>query len=387
LLVLFVTAFVDMIGVAMIVPLLPFYAETYGASATMVGVVISAFSVAQLLVAPLWGRVSDRHGRRPVIIAGLVVTACGYALFSLAPTLTVLLLARLVQGLGGGTIGVVQAYVADVSEPERRTRSLGWLSAVTSFGAVVGPALGSVLIATGGRALPGIAAAVFALGVAAFGWHFLTEPQALMGRTGEHPVGRRKAPARLVMSWREPAARLIWLYAIGIGAFYGIIPIVPLLLQHRLAISAATIGPFFMYLGAMGVLMRAVALGPLVDRFGEPVLSRAGLIALSAGLAFVSAGDSLLPIAVGFTLMPIGTACLFPAITALLSESVRRSERGLYLGLQQTFGGVTRVAFPILAGATMDSTGVGTPFLLAGILVMLALPLTSGLRRARVARA
>jgi sugar phosphate permease len=162
---------------------------------------------------------------------------------------------------------------------------------------------------------------------------------------------------------------------------------VPLLLQHRLAITAATIGRFFKYLGAMGVLMRAVALGPLVDRFGEPVLSRAGLIALGAGLAFVSAGDSLLPIAVGFTLMPIGTACLFPAITALLSESVRRSERGLYLGLQQTFGGVTRVAFPILAGATMDSTGVGTPFLLAGILVMLALPLTAGLRRARAARA
>jgi MFS family permease len=383
LLVLFVTAFVDMIGVAMIIPLLPFYAATYGASAVMVGVVISVFSVAQLLVATVWGRLSDRHGRRPIIVAGLLVTACGYALFAFAPSLTLLLLARVVQGLGGGTIGVVQAYVADATAPERRTRSLGWLSAVTSLGAVVGPAIGSLLVSTGGPAMPGMAAAVLALGVAVFGWHALREPERPAGRTSEFPVTGGVAPARLVMNWREPAARLIWLYAIGIGAFYGIIPIVPLLLQERLAVTAATIGPFFMYLGAMGVFMRAVALGPLVDRFGEPPLSRAGLLALGAGLMFVAGGDSLLTIGVGFTLMPIGTACLFPAITALLSGSVGRGERGTYLGLQQTFGGVTRVAFPILAGAAMDSIGVGTPFLLAGLLALLALPLTMGLRPAR----
>lgn len=382
LLVLFVTAFVDMIGVTMIIPLLPFYAERYGASATMVGVIISAFSVAQLLVAPLWGKWSDRHGRRPAIVVGLLVTAAGYALFAIADSVALLLLCRVVQGIGGGTIGVVQAYVADATPAERRTRSLGWLSAVTSLAGVLGPALGSLLVAAGGQAAPGAAAAVFSALVAAFGWRYLAESAAEEPRTMEHPVAGSAALTGVVRHWRDPAARLIWLYAIGIGAFYGIIPTVPLLLQQRLAITPETVGPFFMYLGGMGVVMRAVALGPLVDRLGEPRLARVGIVALALGLALVGWGRTLPPIIAGFTLMPIGTACLFPAITALLSEAVRRSQRGLYLGVQQTFGGMTRVAFPILAGMAMDSIGVGTPFVLAGLLVFLSFPLTAGFSRA-----
>ncbi|HJS47476.1 MAG TPA: MFS transporter, partial [Gemmatimonadales bacterium] len=173
--VLFVVAFVDMVGVTMIIPLLPFYATKYGASAGTVGVIVSAFSLAQLLMAPAWGRVSDRHGRRPVIAAGLVVTALGYATFALAGSVAALLAARLVQGTGGGTIGVVQAYVADVSPASERTRSLGWLTAVTSLGAVTGPAIGSVLVRIGGQALAGWGAAAFVLLVALFGWSFLRE--------------------------------------------------------------------------------------------------------------------------------------------------------------------------------------------------------------------
>ncbi|HKG33662.1 MAG TPA: MFS transporter, partial [Gemmatimonadales bacterium] len=163
LLVLFVTAFVDMVGLTMIVPLLPFYATELGASATVVGLLVSAFSVAQLAVAPVWGSFSDRYGRRPAILAGLLLTSCAYVIFAFAGSVLVLLLSRLVQGLGGGTIGVVQAYVADASPPEQRTKSLGWLSAVTSLGAVAGPAFGSVMISVGGRAAPGIGAAALAL--------------------------------------------------------------------------------------------------------------------------------------------------------------------------------------------------------------------------------
>ena len=316
-----------------------------------------------------------------MIILGLLVTSAGYGLFAVAGSVEILLLCRIVQGLGGGTIGVVQAYVADASLPEQRTRSLGWLSAVTSLAAVLGPALGSLLVAAGGRWLPGAAAAILALAVAAFAWRYLSDPPVLETLTSNHPITSRAAITNVVRQWRDPAARLIWLYAIGIGAFYGIIPIVPLLLQERLEITAATVGPFFMYLGAMGVLMRAFALGPMVDRLGEARLARAGIVALGAGLAFVGLGHDFVPIAIGFTLMPIGTACLFPAITSMLSIAVRRSQRGFYLGVQQTFGGVTRVIFPILGGAAMDSIGVGTPFVLAGVLVLLAYPLTVGFRR------
>src|SRR4051794_12351439 len=159
LLVLFVTAFVDMVGLTMIVPLLPFYATELGANATVVGLLVSAFSVAQLAVAPLWGNFSDRYGRRPAILVGLLLTSCAYVIFGFAGSVPVLLLSRLVQGLGGGTIGVVQAYVADASSPGERTKSLGWLSAVTSLGAVAGPAFGSVMISLGGQRAPGLAAA------------------------------------------------------------------------------------------------------------------------------------------------------------------------------------------------------------------------------------
>src|SRR6185436_10838328 len=126
LLVLFVTAFVDMVGLTMILPLLPFYARELGASATVVGLLIAAFSLAQLVVAPVWGRLSDRYGRRPAILAGLLVTSVAYVLFAFAGALPLLLLSRVIQGIGGGTIGVVQAYVADASPLEGRTKSLGW---------------------------------------------------------------------------------------------------------------------------------------------------------------------------------------------------------------------------------------------------------------------
>lgn len=382
LLVLFVVAFVDMVGVTMIIPLLPFYATKYGASATTVGVIVSAFSLAQLLMAPAWGRVSDRHGRRPVIAVGLVVTAIGYATFALAGSVAALLVARLVQGMGGGTIGVVQAYVADVSAPSERTKSLGWLSAVTSLGAVLGPAIGSVLVRAGGQPLAGWGAAGFVLLVAAFGWNFLRESREEIAHTGEHPIQARAALTRVTTHWRDPAPRLIWTYAIGIGAFYGIIPLVPLLLGERFGITEASIGYFIMYLAGVGVLMRSFALGPLVRRLGEPRLARFGVLSLAAGLAATALPDGWPALAAGFTLMPVGTACLFPAVTSLLSQVVRGSERGLWLGIQQTYGGITRVAFPILGGLAIDLSGVGAPFAGAAVLMILvALPLTKGILR------
>src|SRR2546428_3284406 len=139
LLVLFVVAFVDMVGLAMIFPLLPYYATAFGANATVVGLLISAFALAQLVVAPVWGRFSDRFGRRPAILAGLLITGAAYVVFAFAGSVALLLVSRVVQGLGGGTIGVVQAYVADASPPDQRTKSLGWLSAGTGLGAVAGP--------------------------------------------------------------------------------------------------------------------------------------------------------------------------------------------------------------------------------------------------------
>ncbi len=383
LLVLFVTAFVDMVGITMLVPLLPYYAQEFGASATVIGAIISSFSVAQLVSAPLWGRLSDQRGRRPALVAGLLFTAVGYVFFALAHSVPLLFASRLVQGLGGGTIGVVHAYIADVSEPEERTRTLGWLSAVTSLGAVLGPAIGSLLAHMGDRSLPGWVAAAFAGLVAVFGWVFLRESNVHTGLTEEHPVPGRAALTGVVLHWRALPSRLIWMYAIGIGAFYGVIPLVPLLLQQRLGITEASAGYFVMYLGAMGVLMRSFVLGPLVRWLGEPRLTRVGVSLLAAGLGALAIDGGWVTVGAGFTLMPVGTACLFPAVTSLLSQCVNGRERGLYLGLQQTYGGVMRVIFPILGGVAMDAAGVGSPFGIAAFLLLGALPLTVGLDAAR----
>ncbi len=382
--VLFVTAFVDMIGLTMVIPLLPYYATDFGAGATMVGVLISAFSIAQLIVAPTWGRFSDRYGRRPAILTGLLLTAVAYVLFAFAGTIVALLVSRLIQGTGGGTIGVVQAYVADVSKPKERTKSLGWLSVVTSMGAVAGPAFGSAMISLGGRRAPGLAAAALSLLVAVFAWRFLRESHELRQTASHAPASTqtsRGAIIRVLTRWREPAPRLIWIYTIAIGAFYGTIQIVPLLLSNRFAVTEANIGYFVMYLGGMGVLVRSLLLGRMVDRLGEVRLSRLGVVILALGLAATGLATGYPVLAIGFTLMPIGTAFIFPCVTGLLSTVVASNERGLYMGVQHTFGGVSRVAFPILAGFLMDHAGVGVPFWLSAILVLVTLPLTTTLAK------
>jgi len=378
LLVLFVTAFVDMVGLAMIVPILPFYATNFGASAAVVGLLISSFSIAQLLVAPVWGRFSDRYGRRPAILACLLVTAVAYVLFGFAGSVWTLLASRIVQGLGGGTIGVVQAYVADASTPEQRTKSLGWLSAVTSLGAVVGPAFGSLMVAVGGQKLPGLAAAALSVLVAAFAWRYLRESREMRLSESHHAPSTttgRAAIAQVLSHWHEPAPRLIWIYAVAIGAFYGTIQTVPLLLKARLGITEQNVGFFVMYLGGMGVIIRALILGRVVDWLGEGRLSRVGLVLLGGGLVLTGLAHGLPVLLLGFTLMPLGTAFLFPCVTGLLSRVVGAGERGLYMGVQHTFGGISRVAFPIASGILMDHADVGVPFLGAGLLVFLTIPL------------
>lgn len=376
--VLFVTAFVDMVGLTMVIPLLPYYATDFGAGATMVGILISAFSIAQLAVAPSWGRFSDRFGRRPAILAGLILTSVAYVLFAFAGSILALLVSRLIQGAGGGTIGVVQAYVADASDPKERTKSLGWLSVVTSLGAVAGPAFGSAMISIGGRQAPGLAAAALSLLVAIFAWRYLRESSELrQSGTTRAPstTTSRGAIRRVLTRWYEPAPRLIWIYTIAIGAFYGTIQTVPLLLVARFGITEANIGYFVMYLGGMGVLVRSLVLGRMVDWLGEARLSRVGVILLAVGLAATGLATGYPLLGLGFTLMPIGTAFLFPCVTGLLSTVVPSNERGLYMGVQHTFGGVSRVAFPIGAGYLMDHAGVGVPFWLSALLVLVTLPL------------
>jgi MFS family permease len=384
LLVLMVTAFVDMVGFAMVLPLVPFYAASMGATGFIVGLLISAFSVAQLLSAPTWGRVSDRFGRRPAVISGLLISAVAYLVFGMAGSLWILLVSRVVQGVGGGTVGVLQAYVADASTPEDRAKGLGWLSAATSAGVVVGPAFGSLFVQWWGHRGPGFGAAGFCVLSMLFAWKYLRE-SAGMRQSAEHTLplsslgAEGGALSRVLMHAGEPAPRLIWIYTIAIGGFYGTAPFLSLLFADRLGVTEKTVGYFIMYFGAMGVIIRAGLLGAAVKRLGEARLARLGLVLLSAGLALIAVAHSYPTTLIAITLMPLGTAFLFPCITALLSRVVPSKERGMHMGVQQTYGGVSRVAFPILAGFLIDRFGTGSPYAVAAVLVAATLLITAPL--------
>ena len=398
--ILMITAFVDMVGLLMVLPLLPFYAKTLGQGGLVVGVLVSSFAVAQLITAPMWGRLSDAYGRRPALLVGLTASAIAYVIFGFALQLPhplfFLFLSRIVQGAGGGTVSVIQAYVADATQPEDRAKALGWLSAATNAGVAIGPVLGSLTHAWGPQG-PGLFAAGLCVVNMAFAWRFLDESRDMHEAAEAKADLTKRARSReailhVVTHSDQPASRLIWIYAIALGAFQGVMSMFSLYLSQRFGVTENTIGYFFAYTGVISVLTRALILGRMVDRFGEAKLSRYGLALLAIGIAslafihpnadpvgFAAAiGGFLpqravmllpyLPLALAVALLPFGTAFTFPCVTALLSRVISSRERGLYMGVQQTFGGLSRVCFPILFGFLYDRY-LPLPFLLSATLV------------------
>jgi MFS family permease len=395
--ILITTAGVDMLGTLMILPLLPFYALRLGANAFLYTCLVSSFSVATLLSAPLWGRFSDRYGRRPALLIALGASAIAYVIFAFANTLGLLFLSRLVQGAGGGTVGVVQAYVVDTAPPDGRARALGWLSAATNVGVSTGPLLGSWALLVGqrhvfiaghdlslGHTAPGLFAALICIANMFFAWRYLRESHIATHHVG--PAGRVTYPrAAILRVLRDPtatASRLIWIYAIGLGGFVGSTSILALFLAKQFGVTAATIGYFFAYVGVMNILARAVLLGPAVDRFGEPLLSRIGTVLLALGLVLIPLSTSLPALAISVALLPLGTAFTFPCVTAMLSRVIDADDRGTVMGVQQAFGGVTRVLFPLAAGLLFDHFAPGVPFWAAGAVVAATLVLGFGLENA-----
>ena len=379
LLVLMVAAFIDMLGLLMILPLLPFYAKSLGANGLIVGLLVSSFSVAQLVSAPIWGRFSDRYGRRPALMVGLTASAIAYVVFAYADSLWLLFLSRIVQGAGGGTVSVIQAYVADATKPEDRAKSLGWLSAATNAGVAIGPVIGS-WVQHWSMHTPGLVAASLCVINVLFASRYLTEARKPSGAPGLNAdgskvvrKGSKEAVLRVITHPDEPASRLILIYAIAIGAFQGSTSILALYLSYRFGVTADTIGYFFFYLGALSVVTRALILGRLVDSVGEPKLSRWGVILLGSGLIGIAFSRNYAMLALAVGLLPLGTAFTFPCVTAMLSRVVSSAERGLYMGVQQTFGGITRVAFPVLFGLAFDHIGKASPFMISATLVIATL--------------
>ncbi len=403
--ILMATAFIDMLGLLMIIPLLPFYVKSLGGEGIdflgmhfgvgiIIGFIVASFTVAQLLSAPMWGRFSDRVGRKPTLLIALGASAIAYLIFGFATSLLLLFFSRLVQGAGGGTVGVIQAYVADSTAPEERARALGWLSATTNLGVALGPVLGSFAITLGdydllpgtatlrmGHSAPGILAAGLCVLNMAFAARYLTESRDLNEEVQEGEVRptSRQAIWRVVTHSSEPSSRLIWIYAISIGAFQGSFSVLALFLNARFQVTEHTIGYFFMYVGAISVFTRVLLLGRMVDWLREAKLSRLGLVLLAAGVVGMPLARNLWMLAFAVALIPLGTAFTFPCVTALLSRVTAPRERGLYMGMQQTYGGVARIIAPLFFGWSFDTLGVSSPYYFSAAFIVATIFLGFGL--------
>jgi MFS family permease len=390
--VLMFTAFIDMVGALMIIPLLPFYAKRFGASDFAVMTLVASFSAMQLISAPLWGRVSDRYGRKPALLFGLGASMLAYIVFAYADSYWLLLASRIIQGAGGGTTGVIQAYVADSMAPKDRARGLGWLSSATNAGVVIGPAIASFSHNLGPH-WPGMIAALLCAMNILFAYRYLPESHDAKARVRAR--GARApfdAVARVAgVDIGQPYARLIWMYAVGIGSFYGVNALIILFLSRHFDVTENTIGFFFMYMGGLSIIFRLFILGRAVDKLGEVRTARLGAMCLGFGLALVPLTAfmkltslpefSWAPFAVIIALVPLGAALNFPSVTALLSRVVGENERGLYMGVQQTYGGIARVIYPLVAGVASDHLGEAAPFWISGGLVLSTIAMGSQLGR------
>jgi len=368
--VLLLNAFVDMLGYAMVFPLLPLYALRLQASPTVIGLMVASFSVAQVAASPLWGRFSDRFGRRPVLLVSLLGSCLAFLVFAFADSIAMLFLSRIVQGASGGTTSVMQAYIGDSVEPKERAKALGWLSAATNTGVMIGPVVGSAVWLLGPQT-PGLLAAGLCFMNLVCAWKLLPEskaPAAKSTAAGE----RRSISAMVWETLRHPgkeASELIWIYAVAMTAFSSMTAVLALFLRERFGLDEAHIGYIFPILGAVSVFMRAGILGTLVSRFGEVRLMRAGALLLALGLAAFPLPKQLAAFIPVMLLVPIGTALLFPATSALLTQRCERTELGQVMGVQQAFGGIARIFGPIWAGAAFEKLGPGVPFEVAGVVV------------------
>jgi MFS transporter, DHA1 family, tetracycline resistance protein len=373
--VLFLTVFVDLVGFGIVLPLLPFYADRFGASGTQIAVLVFSYSAAQFLLAPIWGRLSDRYGRRPILIIGLVGSGVSYLVFAFAGSILALLASRVMAGVGGANIPVAQAYIADVTPPARRAGGMGLIGAAFGLGFIFGPALGG-LLAPVSPAAPGLAAAGLCFTNALAALFFLPESlppeeraRALRLRTG--PRLNRLQEARLVLGNPE-FLRVVALSFLFTAAFSAIHPIFPLFAAQRFGLDERGVGWVFAYMGTVSGLMQGVVVRLLAPRIGEEGLVRLSALPFVGGLVLVAWSPDLAWLLVGLFLLAVGFGGTLPSLVSLLSRAAPDALQGGSLGLGQSVGALARIAGPLMGGLTWDLIGPASPFLAGALLAAAA---------------
>ncbi|MGZ3610319.1 MAG: MFS transporter [Ktedonobacteraceae bacterium] len=370
------TIFIDFAGFGLILPLLPFWAEHLGANPTEIGLILTIYALAQFIFTPILGSLSDRFGRKPIIIGSLLIEAFSLALTGFAGSLVVLLIARFIGGIGASNIGSAQAVVADVTPPEGRARGMGMIGAAIGLGFVIGPAIGGIL-SQFGPSVPFMVAMVVAIINAVLVLLFLPETHKVreISKTNASSTEQKGIlPSGLGQLLRNKTlTRLIIINLLFTTAFTAMEAVFALFSQHMFGWTAKENGYIFAYVGLIIVIMQGGLIGQLVKRFGEQKLLIAGLVMLALGLALLPLSSTLAVMLIALGILSAGNGAVTPTVSALLSLTSPRDVQGKVLGLSQGIASLGRIVGPLIAGSIFSLIGPGAPFILGSILTFLAL--------------
>ncbi|HYU36020.1 MAG TPA: MFS transporter [Thermoanaerobaculia bacterium] len=366
----FVTVLLDLIGFGMIIPQLPFYAQSFHATPAQVGWLFASYSLMQLFFAPPLGRLSDRVGRRPVLLVSIAGSVASYLLFAFAPSFGWLLLSRALAGIAAGNYGIAQAYVADVTPPEERSKAMGMVvGAAFGLGFVLGPALGAILAQFGPLVLPLTGAALGAVNLAfALLWLAESLPPEARGQVR----GTWFEPRLLADSWRNPPVRGLMLLAFLVTFCFSMMETtLALYCQDRFGFDMKKTGWLFVYVGVLLVLVQGALVGRLVKRFGERQLILASILVMAAGLALLPLATLPWLLLPALTLLAFGSGVHNPSSLGLLSLLTDAGEQGGVSGIYRSYGALARTLGPLAGPWMFQAVSIRSPFWAAGGLMLI----------------
>ena len=360
LVVIFTTVFIDLVGFGIVIPVLPFYAEgsRFNATPRTVGLLFASYSVMQLIFAPILGRLSDKYGRRPVLLISIIGTGIGFLILGFARTLWMLFAGRILDGITGGNISTAQAYIADITTREDRAKGMGLIGAAFGLGFVFGPAIGGSL-SRWGVGVPFLFAAGLCFANALL--LYFTLPETV---TPDHPARVSAAGGRglsqLIQSLKDPRLGFVLIiYFLFVVAFSIMTTSFSLFTMFRFGYDAQHTGYLFAYVGILAVIVQGGLIGRLVKRFGELSLVIAGALLFAGSLFAVPfvgpRAGGLLALLVGGGLFSIGNSLSAPSLTSLASKSVGAGEQGSVLGVTQSVASTARAVGPALAALLIHS--------------------------------
>lgn len=362
---IFLTVFVDVLGLTLVLPLLPFYAEHFGASPLVVGMLAASYAVCQLISGPVLGRISDRVGRKPTLLVSQAGTFIGFLTLGYANSLWMLFLGRIIDGLTAGNLSIAQAYITDVTLPENRTRAFGLIGIAFGTGFLVGPAISGFLASRLGYSAPALGAAALSL------TSIVVTATLLPGVRPQPPVPGSPASrgrveyVRMLFQREGPRRRLIEFFAFTLS-FSTLVGGLALFLERQFGYDVEKTGYVYAFSGFVGAALQGGVIGRLVKWLSEERLSRIGFASMALGYSFLGAAHDL-PFLLGLILFAsFGSAVTRPCLTTLLTKTVGRDEQGAALGVSQSLASVSQIAGPLTAGWLIEHQHLAAYGLVAG---------------------